>query len=145
MENKTTALIQIQRKLLGNEHLKCPEAGKKTLGSTGFALGAEAALSDYKFKKQIGEGAFGLVFKASNTTTKETVAVKVITDIFSCEQQAISILREVKILRQLRQMKEQGCYTHSVTLQDFIVFEEAGVVCAAIVMEYKRLSLKNMF
>jgi len=38
-----------------------------------------------------------------------------------------------------------GFNTHSVTLQDFLLFEEGGVKCAAIVLEYKRLSLKDLF
>ena len=68
MDNKAHLVSQIRDKLLNRDpaDIKAKEASQMESGSGSSALpeGAEVAFANYEVKKIIGEGSFGLVFKA---------------------------------------------------------------------------------
>lgn len=57
----------------------------------------------YQPIKAIGKGAYGVVCSANNTATGEKVAIKKITNAFENLTDAKRTLREIKLLRHLRQ------------------------------------------
>ena len=68
------------------------------------------------------------------------MAIKVISDINSCDFKARSIVREVSILRQLKAM---GGSKHVVEMQDFKLFmDEDSKMSIAIILERLPLDLK---
>jgi len=59
--------------------------------------------SKYSIVETIGEGAYGVVCSAVDTTTKTTVAIKKICDVFDVPTITKRTLREIKILKHFRQ------------------------------------------
>lgn len=55
----------------------------------------------YEFQSVLGEGAYGVVYSAIDTVTKQPVAIKQVLDIFNCITDAKRTLREIKILGNL--------------------------------------------
>ena len=62
----------------------------------------------------MGEGTFGTVVKAVNLLTNETVAIKLIRSPFENKYIARQTLREVKLLRELTEMAENGRFTNQL-------------------------------
>ena len=56
----------------------------------------------YVIKEVIGKGSYGVVCSAYDTRTKENVAIKRIKEVFEHKSDAVRILREIKLLRQLK-------------------------------------------
>jgi serine/threonine protein kinase len=73
---------------------------------------------DYKMVKILGKGTFGTVVKAVNRKTKAVVAIKYINGISKNSYSARKVLREVKIMRKLSQIKEN---VFTVKLLDIII------------------------
>lgn len=71
-------------------------------------------LHKYTIETQIGEGAYGSVWKGYSRITKQPVAIKGFLNIFRDHVDAKRILREVSILRQITE------HTHIVRLIDVI-------------------------
>ena len=65
------------------------------------ALWGRRSIKDYKFIKQLGEGTYGMVYKAFDTEDDNLVAIKKVR----CENEKdgfpIFVIREIKILKQL--------------------------------------------
>jgi serine/threonine protein kinase len=57
-------------------------------------------MDKYRIVKTLGEGNFGVVYRASNISTGETVAIKKFKQKYSSWEECIE-LREVKSLRKL--------------------------------------------
>ncbi|KAJ6244736.1 mitogen-activated protein kinase 13 [Anaeramoeba flamelloides] len=53
----------------------------------------------YKYMKKIGQGAYGIVISAKDTTTKDKVAIKKIIGVFDRLTDAKRTLREIKLLK----------------------------------------------
>ena len=95
----------------------------------------------YKIDKIIGQGAAGVVVRAKNRCLKTTVAIKYIRAGFKDGQQYTlkRILRELKILRLLTEMKENH---HTVKILDIVVSEDMNDIF--IVMDYVRRDLSSI-
>ena len=79
--------------------------------------------SDYKLKEELGAGSYGLVMKAKHRTTKKTVAIKLVTNIFKDCYIARKTLREIKIMRKLAKMKNN---VYTAKLLDIIIPQGAS-------------------
>lgn len=71
----------------------------------------------YQIKEKVGEGAFSVVYRALDTQTKRSVAVKVIKKYQLDEKQRRNVMKEVGIMQQLS-------HPNVVTLVDFIENDE---------------------
>lgn len=60
-------------------------------------------MNKYEILGLVGEGAFGIVYKAKNKDTGEIVAIKKFKEEDTDEELRKNTLREVKVLRQLKQ------------------------------------------
>ena len=101
----------------------------------------DLVIGRYKIDKIIGQGAAGLVVRAKNRCLKTTVAIKYIKACFKDGQQYTlkRILRELKILRLLTEMKENH---HTVKILDIVVSEDMNDIF--IVMDYVRRDLSSI-
>ncbi|MBM3462771.1 MAG: hypothetical protein FJX76_11775 [Armatimonadetes bacterium] len=79
----------------------------------------------YKLDKPIGEGGMGVVYRALDTVTGETVAVKIIRDTIACEVRAVK--------RFLREAEAAGRLNHPGIVR---VFDEGSDIEHYLVMEY---------
>jgi serine/threonine protein kinase len=73
---------------------------------------------DYKMVSIIGKGTFGTVVKAFHRKTKAVVAIKYIDGISKNSYATRKVLREVKIMRKLSEIKEN---VFTVKLIDIII------------------------
>lgn len=78
----------------------------------------ESALGDYKILNKRGEGTYGYVIKAIHKKSNAKVALKIITIVDNNPMLLQSVLREIQIMRQLSEMKENR---HTTKLLDLIV------------------------
>ena len=91
----------------------------------------------YKMIKFAGQGSFGVVLKARNRETKETVAIKHIGDAYSDPYTFKKVVREIQILTQLTKMK--GNIFTSKLIE--IITDGDDIF---LVMEYKCSDLKRL-
>ncbi|CCE28226.1 Subtilisin-like proteinase Spm1 [Claviceps purpurea] len=63
----------------------------------------------YTVTKELGQGAYGIVCAAVNNQTKESVAVKKVTNVFSKKILAKRALREIKLLQHFRGHRNITC------------------------------------
>lgn len=73
----------------------------------------ERCIDAFKINCQIGEGAYGKVYKATDTATLEVVALKMVRTDSEREGFPITAVREIKILKQL-------CHENIVNLKEVI-------------------------
>ena len=58
----------------------------------------------YIVKEKLGEGTYGLVYKAECTTSGNEYAIKLIKNPFKSKHEAIQLYREIKIMRKLQEI-----------------------------------------
>ena len=63
----------------------------------------------YHVTKELGQGAYGIVCAAQNTTSNDGVAIKKITNVFSKKILAKRALREIKLLQHFRGHRNITC------------------------------------
>ena len=73
----------------------------------------------------VGEGAYGIVWKARNRETNEVVAIKQFKDSEENEEVKRTTMRELRVLRSLRQ--ENVGQVSDDSLVDFVRFSVAGI------------------
>ena len=82
----------------------------------------EEALMDFKLVKRLGSGGFGEVLKVEHLDSGKTLAAKIISCINEDLDMLKGTLRELRILRSLTSMIEEGAYSHSIRLYDARLF-----------------------
>jgi len=94
------------------------------------ALWGRRSIKDYKFIKQLGEGTYGMVYKAFDTEDDNLVAIKKVR----CENEKdgfpIFVIREIKILKQLM-------HQNVISLKDVLVDKKSKTEASFyLVFEY---------
>mmetsp|Transcript_27899 Transcript_27899/g.44397 ORF Transcript_27899/g.44397 Transcript_27899/m.44397 type:complete len:388 (-) Transcript_27899:327-1490(-) len=92
----------------------------------------------YKLKNILGHGAYGHVASAVDTKTKKKVAIKRVDRLLDDETDALRILREVKILRHLRE------HPNIVKLVDFFIEPKEDFNVVYIVLELMQTDLRRI-
>jgi serine/threonine protein kinase len=90
----------------------------------------------------MGNGTFGVVMKAQDRTTGETVAVKHITNVFTHCYGFKKVMREIQILRELTKMKGNFFTTKLI---EVLVPSNKDFNDIFIVMDFKSSDLKKLF
>ena len=89
-------------------------------------------MGDYKAVKQLGEGAYGLVFKGENVKTGEVVALKKIKLETQSEGVPSTTIREISVLREIQ-------HPNVVLLKDVIMCPNKMY----LILEYLDMDLKQ--
>ena len=106
--------------------------------------------SRYADLELIGEGTYGTVWRATDTVTKEFVAVKELRRAHSRSGLSVTTLREMRILQSLRHRHIVNLITvatdESAGSYDrvFLVFDYAPLDLATMIQRRRRLSLVNI-
>lgn len=98
----------------------------------------QPVLLKYKVIKFLGKGSFGHVVKAKCRTTKQSVAIKHISDAYSHPYCFKKVMREIQIMKQLTKMKNNIFTTKLIDL----IIEGDSVF---LVMNYMSSDLKKLF
>ncbi|KAJ6810306.1 mitogen-activated protein kinase 9-like isoform X1 [Iris pallida] len=81
--------------------IPAPEPNKKSMLDTEFFTEYGEA-SQYQIQEVVGKGSYGVVGAAVDTHTGDKVAIKKINDVFEHVSDATRILREIKLLREFK-------------------------------------------
>lgn len=92
----------------------------------------------YKILQLLGHGSFGMVMLAKCLSTKQKVAIKLITDAYKSTYNFKKVMREIQIMKQLTKMKNN---IYTTKFLDLIVDEES----VFIIMDYGSKDLLNLF
>ncbi|KAA6411643.1 MAG: cyclin-dependent kinase 10-like [Lasallia pustulata] len=109
-----------------------------SLGLESGFLGSCAPISSYEKLNQLGEGAYGVVYRARDRETSKVVALKQVRMSPEEAQNGVPItaLREIAILRSLRH--------HNIVNVLHVAVEETAMDDMYMVMEYAEQDLANL-
>ncbi|XP_017857039.1 PREDICTED: cyclin-dependent kinase 1-like [Drosophila arizonae] len=89
-------------------------------------------MENYEIKTMIGEGTYGVVYKALNRSTGKFVALKSVKRIPGVEGLPSTTIREISLLRELK-------HPNIVTLLDVVIVDSS--IC--LILEYHSMSLRQ--
>ena len=101
----------------------------------------------YEFLELIASGTFGHVFKVKQINTGQIFAVKLLTNIFKDKYQARIVLSEIKILRELSDLKDNVFTTkvHEIILpEDLNPSSDNPIDYIFIVMDYIQHNMSHV-
>lgn len=85
-----------------NPTRKESEVDKIAITSKQFILENKGILSEnYEFIKKLGQGTYGVVYKAIQKKSKELRAIKVITRTESAKERELAIKNEIRVLKEM--------------------------------------------
>ena len=128
-------------------------SSSKSAGSTGSPGEKKPALilpkvwdcmeKEYELENVIGNGSYGQVVHGRNRVTGQSVAIKLLKDVFSSEYDVMKVIREIQLLRHFRQMDPEGKFVSK--LIDIEMIEvQSGVIYLFIIQEHIRTDLRKM-
>ena len=95
---------------------------------------------DYKIKRLAGIGSFGHVISATHRLSNQTVAIKLITNLYDSPYAFKKVIREIQILKQLTELKNN---IFTTKLYDIILPNEDSEHLF-LVMDYSKTDLRKL-
>lgn len=95
---------------------------------------------EYALKKEIGKGSYGVVVLAKHLPTGKMVAIKKLNEVFVYVQDAKRILREILLLRELKN------HRNVIRLYDIIVTEDVKTFNTLyLIFEYAASDIRKVY